>query len=171
MPTTIFGLPSHPLVVHVAVVLVPLAALSLIGVGWNARWRRRFYLPIMLVSLGGAAGSFLAKQSGSALRRALRDAGKQVGSHPQQGNIALVASGLLAMACVALYVYEEHGERLRAQFGITDRFRLPFDENMTLYALAIPVALLALVTMVLAGHSGATLVWKTAGSITPTPTP
>jgi hypothetical protein len=42
---------------------------------------------------------------------------------------------------------------------------------MTLYAMAVPVALLATIMMVLAGHSGATLVWKTAGSITPTPAP
>ena len=38
---------------------------------------------------------------------------------------------------------------------------LPFDENLALYAIAVPVALFAIYTMIVAGHSGATLVWKT----------
>lgn len=69
--------------------------------------------------------------------------------------------------CLALYLYEVYGERRRERFGIADRYRLPIDDNLALYALAIPVAIAAMVTMVLAGHSGATLVWKTAGSVTP----
>jgi hypothetical protein len=165
---SIFGLPTHPLVVHMAVVLVPLAALSLIAVGWNKAWRHAYYLPITLLALGGVTGSFLANQTGGSLRRALRRAGKQVGNHPQQGNIAFLLAGLFAAVCIALYVYEAYGDRLRERLGIRDRYRLPFDENMTLYVMAVPVALLATVMMVLAGHSGAILVWKTAGSVTPT---
>jgi hypothetical protein len=63
MPSSVFGLPAHPLVVHMAVVLVPLAALSLIAVGWNKAWRHTYYLPITLLALGGAVGSFLASFS------------------------------------------------------------------------------------------------------------
>jgi hypothetical protein len=166
---TIFGLPAHPLVVHLAVILVPMAGLALIAVGWRREWRRRYYLPVMLVSIAGAVGAFAAQQTGGTLRRALRDAGKSAGSHPQEGNVAFLAAGLLAAVCVALYVYEAYGEQLRAYVGLTDRYRLPFDENLALYVCAVPVALLAIATMVLAGHSGATLVWKTAGSVTPVP--
>lgn len=168
---TVFGLPAHPLVVHLAVMFVPLAALSLIAVGWRGDWRHRYYLPIMLVSIVGAVGAFAAQQTGGTLRRALREAGKSAGSHPQQGNIVFVSAGLLAAACIALYVYDAYGERLRAHFGLRDRLRLPFDENLALYVCAVPLAVLATATMILAGHSGATLVWKTAGSVTAVPTP
>ena len=85
---SIYGLPAHPFVVHLAVVLVPLAAIATIAVGWNARWRHRYYLPIALVAIIGAVGAFLAQQTGGSLRRALRQAGKHVGNHPQQGNVA-----------------------------------------------------------------------------------
>jgi len=51
---------------------------------------------------------------------------------------------------------------------MNDRYRLPFDENLALDLMALPIALLALAMMILAGHSGATLAWKTAGSVTPT---
>jgi len=161
MPDTVFGLPSHPLVVHLAVVLVPLAAAALIAVGWNEAWRTVYYFPIALLSLAGAAGAFLAKQSGEPLQHTLRAAGKRAGDHPQQGDLAFVSAWLLAMACVALYVYHAYGERIRERLGITDRYRLPFNEHMALYVAAVPVALLAVGLMVIAGHSGASLVWKT----------
>src|SRR6266581_3580275 len=103
---SVFGLPAHPLVVHIAVVLVPLAALSLIAVGWNERLRRRYYLPIAVVALAGAVGAFLAEQTGGSLRRALREAGKRVGNHPQEGNIAFWTAVLLGATCVVLYLYE-----------------------------------------------------------------
>jgi len=158
---TVFGIPSHPLVVHAAVVLVPLAALALVATGWRAAWRRIYYLPITLMAVAGAGAAFFAKQTGESLRHSLRQAGKQVGNYPQQGDIAFVAAVLFAMACVAPYVYQTYGEQIRARLGWTDRFRLPVDEQVALYAAAIPFAALAVYTMVVAGHSGATLVWKT----------
>lgn len=167
----LFGMPAHPLMVHAAVVLVPLAAVALIAVGWNRAWRHQYYLPIMLVSVGGAFGAFLAQQTGSTLKHALRAAGKPVGPHPGQGNTAFVLAGLLAAVCIGLWMYESYGERIRDGLGFTDRYRLPFDENLTLYVVAVPVALLAIVTMVMAGHSGATLVWRTYGIVTPVAVP
>lgn len=50
-------------------------------------------------------------------------------------------------------------------------FGLPTHPNVVLYAIAVPIAVAAIATMMLAGHSGATLVWKTAGSVTPTSGP
>jgi hypothetical protein len=43
-----FGLPAHPLLVHAAVVLVPLAAVSFIITGVREVWRRAYYpLPLL----------------------------------------------------------------------------------------------------------------------------
>ncbi len=156
----VFGVPAHPLLVHAAVVLVPLAAIALIATGWREAWRRAYYLPIALMAVVGAGATFFAKQTGEGLLQTVREAGKQVGDHPEQGNAALVFSGLLAMACVGLYVYHEYGERIREHVGWTDRFRLPFNEHAALYAASIPIAALAIATMIVAGHSGAQLVWK-----------
>lgn len=93
VPTKIFGMAAHPLIVHGAVVLVPSAAIALIGVGWNPPWRRRYYLPIMLVAVCGAAAAFLAAQSGESLQQSVEQAGRDVGDHPQRGDIAFVGSG------------------------------------------------------------------------------
>jgi hypothetical protein len=56
-----FGLPAHPLVVHAAVVLVPLAALAFVATGWRAAWRQAYYLPIMLLAVAGSVASWIAK--------------------------------------------------------------------------------------------------------------
>ena len=157
----IFGVPAHPLLVHAAVVLVPLAALALIATGWREAWRRIYYLPIALLAVVGAVSTFFAKQTGEGLVDTVRNAGKRVGEHPEQGDSAFVFSALFAMACVALYVYHAYGERIRERIGWTDRFRLPFNEHATLYVASIPIAALAIFTMIIAGHSGAQLVWKT----------
>jgi hypothetical protein len=157
----VFGLPAHPLLVHAAVVLVPLAALALIGVGWNRAWRRPYYLPITLLAIAGAGATLLAKQTGESLAESVRQAGKRVGEHPEQGDTAFVFAALFAMACAALWLYDAYGEEIRARLGLSERLRLPVDENLALYLTAVPIAVLAIVTIVVAGHSGATLVWKT----------
>jgi hypothetical protein len=156
----IFGVPAHPLLVHAAVVLVPLAAIALIATGWREAWRRTYYLPIALMAVVGAGATFFAAQTGEALVETVRQTGKRVGDHPEQGDSAFVFSALLAMACVALYVYHEYGERIRERIGWTERFRLPFNEDAALYAVSVPIAMLALATMIVAGHSGAKLVWN-----------
>jgi hypothetical protein len=158
----IFGVPAHPLLVHAAVVLVPLAALALIATGWREAWRRIYLLPITLIAVGGAVFSFLAKQSGEPLQQTVRAAGKRAGEHPEQGDTAFVLAGLLALMCMALYGYQTFGERMRERLGWTQRYRLPVNETVALYAISIPVAALAIWAMVVAGHSGAKLVWDTA---------
>jgi len=37
---------------------------------------------------------------------------------------------------------------------------MPVNEHVTLYAVSVPIAALAIATMVAAGHSGAQLVWE-----------
>ncbi len=157
----LFGLPAHPLLVHAAVVLVPLAAMALIAVGWKDAWRRVYYLPITLLSVGGAGATFLAKESGEPLAESVRHAGKKLGEHPEQGDTAFIFALLFAGACVILYGWNTFGEHVRARLGWENRFSLPFNENGALYVLTLPLAALAIWAMVVAGHSGATLVWKT----------
>jgi hypothetical protein len=156
----VYGLPAHPLLVHAAVVLVPLAALALVAVGWKEAWRRVYYLPVTLLAVGGAGAAFLAKESGETLATAYVKQGSHLHDHTENGDMAFISAALLAAACVGVYSYHAFGESVRERLGLADRFRLPVDENAVLYAVSIPVALLAVVLMVIAGHSGAALVWK-----------
>jgi hypothetical protein len=78
----ILGLPAHPLLVHGAVVLVPLGAVAFLVAGLREAWRRAYYLPAMLITVAGGVFAFLAKESGQPLSRSIRLAGQKVGNHP-----------------------------------------------------------------------------------------
>lgn len=64
---TITGLPVHPLVVHFAVVLLPLAALALVILVIVPRWADRYGWVTLAALAGGTAAAFVAKESGEAL--------------------------------------------------------------------------------------------------------
>jgi uncharacterized membrane protein len=157
---TIYGLPLHPLVVHVAVVLVPLAALALIAVGWRPEWRRAYLLPIAVLALAGAGAAMLAAQTGEAIQGTVRDAARAVGQrasfgdHPQQGNAAEIAAMLFSLCAVAFWAIDQWGER----------YNLKAWTPKAAYAVSAVVGLFAVATIVVAGHSGAVLVWKDVGN-------
>ena len=76
------------------------------------------------------------------------------GEHPENGNNAEFMAIVFAVTVVAYWVVDRYGERLK----------LPGWMGTGSYALALVPGVLALITMVVAGHSGAALVWKDVGS-------
>lgn len=159
---TIAGLPLHPLVVHMAVILVPIAALALLGTAWHPGWRRQHGLLIALLAAAGAAGAFLAAQTGEALEETIRAAARQSGTrvrfgdHPSQGNTAEMFALLLAVCAAAVCGLEWWSQRR----GITPA---PWMWRM-LYSVSALVSIGAVGTMVIAGDSGARLVWEQIGT-------
>ena len=138
------GLPLHPLVVHLVVVVLPLAALLFIFVVLVKKWRRPFDL-IALVGLAiGAVGSVLAKQSGQALSGLVG----QPQQHADWGSILVyLAAVLLVVASIWVWL---------------TRFRSPEGRSLLTTLAAIAGVLLAIATIVmtvLVGHTGAEAVW------------
>ena len=157
----LFGLPAHPLLVHGAVVLVPLAAGAFIVTGAREAWRRSYYLPVALAAIAGGVFAFLAKQSGEPLSQSVRRAGQHVGEHPENGDTAFFFAVLFAGAVAAVYLFFRYESSIRSALRIEGWPRLPISYNTAFYLATIPLAVLAIFTMLVAGHSGAELVWKT----------
>jgi hypothetical protein len=63
----IFGLPAHPVVVHAAVVLTPLAVLLVLAFALLPSWRWASRWPALLVTLAATGAVVVAKYSGQAL--------------------------------------------------------------------------------------------------------
>jgi hypothetical protein len=63
----VFGIPTHPLVVHAVVVLLPLAALAGIAIALVPALRRRYGGPVLLLTLAAVAAVPVAKQAGERL--------------------------------------------------------------------------------------------------------
>lgn len=71
------------------------------------------------------------------------------------------SSSFTAMAVFAVWVLHRFGERIGEELNLRELPKLPVSYSTLLYAAAVPFTLLAIVTMIVAGHSGAELVWKT----------
>jgi len=144
----------------VAVILVPLSAISLMVLGWRVPWRRVYSLPIAGMAIIGAVAAALASGSGEALQISVRRAARAAGAnarfqdHPEQGQTAQLFAILFAVTAVTLFVADRWGTRMR----------LPKWTPTAVYAVASLAGAVATIAMVVAGHSGATLVWKDVGT-------
>ena len=155
--SSIAGLPAHPLVVHGAVVLVPLAAVALIAIGWRKDWRKHYSLPVALIAWAGWFLAQMASGSGEALEHDLKGAARQAGQnvrfgdHTELGSTAAFIALILAIAATGLWVIDRWGSR----------FNLPPWATTAMYAAGCLAAVAATAWMVQAGHTGAQLAWDT----------
>lgn len=136
-----FGLPLHPLVVHLAVVLIPVSALvALVGVIFYRR------IPAVLawgagLSVLGALSGILATQSGEAL-------GDEIGTpqpHGEWGEALETFSIVFAAVVVLTWWVRRSNWRIASILGTA------------LIVLGTPTAI---VLTVLVGHSGAEATWS-----------
>ncbi|MHA6667770.1 DUF2231 domain-containing protein [Homoserinimonas sp. A447] len=156
----VFGdLPLHPLLVHLTVVLIPVAALAVVlAAVWPAARRRLGLLPpllalaaLVMVPITTTAGTWLAERVG---RTPLVD------RHEALGNSIL--PWVIALFVVALAIWAWH------QFAkTTGRARLVV--SVILAAAAVAVAAGSVVIIVQIGDSGARAVWTGNFSDEPVP--
>ena len=150
-----YGLPIHALVVHAAVVLVPLAAL--LGILFvRPAWRMSLRWPLVGAAALATATVFVARQSGLVLKESLGDqlkdtvVGKVVERHQDLADRLWV--WLLVFLAVTIVVAL-----------VLPRLTTPLAGG----AAAIIVAAVAIVVIVLVaytGHQGSKAVWNPDGS-------
>ena len=153
----IFGLPAHPLIVHAAVVFIPLGAITMLLAIWP-KWRRPMLTATAALSVLGAIFILLAANSGGALeeRAEANYDHSLVEEHSEAGDKAQAPAVLFAGVAV-LALAADH---LR---GKDKKFK---GKSMPTWA---PTALLAATVItggvsaglvVNAGHTGAKSVWN-----------
>lgn len=138
---TIAGLPVHPLVVHFAVVILPLAALALIAIIYTPKLKNQYsFITVILIVLGSAA-VLVAKQSGEALAEKLGNPAE----HADYAEILTIAAFIFM--CLSLIWY-------RSSLGRRSRVVTPLGHITALAGIAV------LVLTFLTGHTGAQAVWE-----------
>ena len=140
---TVFGLPLHPLVVHAAVVLLPLAALGALLVVISARARKRYGSLVAVLAVAAGGGVAASRISGEAFAGTTSGTGA-LGTHMAWGLLAPWPAALLAVCSVALLLVQRGSNR-------------PL--QLTVSLLTVVAALASLAVIVVVGHSGATAVW------------
>lgn len=139
----VMGLPVHPLIVHLAVVLIPLAAIAAIVMAVKPGVSRKYGAVIIGITVVGQLSSIVAKLSGEALLERLD---MELERHTELGNLAPLASVPLLVLVILLYQ--------------VDRRRRGSKVRKLIAVLTVIAALFAAGYIALTGHSGAEAVWS-----------
>ncbi len=111
-----FGLPLHPLIVHAAVVLVPLSCLGALAVVFSTWVRARYGWLTVAFAAGGALSALAATLTGQVLLDALGGGSVAAAAHAAWGRLAPYPALVLALALPAFLTLER---RARAGVGPT----------------------------------------------------
>ncbi len=151
---TLFGLPAHPLIVHAAVVLLPIAAIGLIVVALVPKARRHYAPVVFALALVATVAVGLAQQSGESLEGQVEKT-EQVEEHTAQGETVLpwAIAVTIVSAAVAAEPY------LRDRLGKVS----PKVVAGVLISASVIAGVGATWTVIEVGHSGATSVWSDVG--------
>lgn len=147
----LFGLPAHPLVVHAAVVLLPLAALATMVCAALPRAGRRYGLAALGVALAATLAVGLAQGSGEALEDRI-DETELVEEHTERGERVLpwsIGVSVVALAVAAMPTL------VRRRPAATTRLL-----SVVLVTSALVVGAGAIWTIIEVGHSGAKATWN-----------
>ena len=152
----IAGLPLHPLVVHAAVVLIPLTAVLAIGFAVLPSWRWLLRWPTAAASVVCVGIAFLATKSGESLEEQ-RSLQKLVETHQERGELLANLTIVLAVVVVVAALLLPGPSGLASGKGAMAR-RVSYADKVLPVVLVV-VALVVLVQVVLTGDSGARAVW------------
>lgn len=165
MPEKLFGIPSHPLMVHMPVVLLPLCALFAIVLAVRPRLVRHYGIPFLALSLVSMVGTVLAAASGEGLQHILNERDPAIDQHAEWGDrtrIIAIVFFVLAVAFVLAVRQLQSSETDDAnrESGAPTR-RSPIVPALA--ALLSLSSVTATAAVIYTGHTGAKSAWADAG--------
>jgi hypothetical protein len=161
-PMELNGLPLHPLVVHAAVILGPVTALTAIAFAVLPRWRWLIRWPMVALAVATAGAVFVSKLAGEALlderfSNATGALADQLELHEDRGTLLLwVALAFLVIAVVAALTV---GGPSALASGAGARDSRGTAVTAGVLVLVVVGALALLVMTVLTGDAGSRAVW------------
>ena len=154
---SLFGLPAHPLVVHAAVVIVPLVAIATIVMAFSPKIRARIGWIVAGLGVLGFVFAFLAKESGESLLETTRLTAA-VRTHAEMGSQGVIGAFLVGGSACALMLLDLYVARAtsggRAEPSIVRPLRGLFG------VFAVGLCIFGSVLVIDVGHSGAKATWE-----------
>ncbi|WP_431976765.1 DUF2231 domain-containing protein [Micromonospora haikouensis] len=150
------GLPSHILVIHAAVVFVPLLALLASAYGLVPRWRPRLGWAVAGLAVLTPIVTWVSTETGEALQEAFEEKGfdkallAQIHEHSEYAETLLWFTVGLAIAAGALLLVTRNDDRVS---------RLPSWAPLLLTVVVVVLGVASLVYVFLTGDSGAEAAW------------
>lgn len=149
--TYLAGLPAHPLVVHAAVVLLPIVALAVAAAPFFADYRAKFAKVLVIASALAVILGLIASNSGEGLEHALGEEGNALlEKHAELGDTISIFTVSTLLAAALIWWMQS-----KANAGTAVSKSL----STGIAALAVVAGVATTVQVVLIGHSGAKTVW------------
>jgi hypothetical protein len=153
----IAGLPLHPLVVHAAVVLTPLAGLAAVVFALVPRWRYLTRWPTVVLAAAAFVSVWVSRFSGNSFLNEKPQLRQLVATHESRGReLSLLMILFLVVVVVAAWALSGPSG-LTTGRGAREAPSAALDK--VLPAVVVVAALLVLVWVVLTGDAGARAVW------------
>jgi uncharacterized membrane protein len=163
----LFGLPAHPLLVHIPVVLVPLAAIIAVVFAFKPVWLDRYGWGLVALSGIGAVGAILAAASGEGLE-GLQNEAETVAreDHFELGETARLMAIIFFLVVTAVVVLRYLARRRAAEGKASTGVWAFLASKGGAIAVAVVLVLsasAATYTISKAGHQGAKISWEEEG--------
>lgn len=153
-----FGdLPLHVLVIHAAVVVLPVAALTAIAFAVLPRWRWLLRWPALLLGLGALVLAYVAKESGEAFVAAVPTLEKAVELHQKRGDLLFWYCLIFAVVAVAAFLLLGGTSALASGKGAKATKSRPLE--LLTSAAVVVIGVLVIWQTIRTGDAGAKAVW------------
>jgi hypothetical protein len=157
------GLPAHPLIIHVPVIMIPLAVLGALVLTVRPAWFDRYGSLVCLVAIVGMSSIFLAENAGGALQSDLHLTGRAatlINQHSSAANVlAILFAGFTAVMIFNFAAYRIGGGRPTGLTPLDGVFASP-SVRLVLRVLLVVLALVSAYYVYRVGDLGAKAVWQ-----------
>jgi uncharacterized membrane protein len=164
----ISGLPAHPLLVHIPVAMLPLAAFGVLVMLLRRAWYERYRWAVLLVGGIGTVGAILAASSGESLESQIRaregaEGVRELHDHVEAGdmarNLAIVFFVVLALYVVLPWFLDRRAKQAGGDVSNAEVRSMPSWLRPALMVAVAVTAIVSMVSIIDAGHSGASRAW------------
>lgn len=152
------GIPTHPLVVHAAIVLVPLVLICLIVCSFKKKWHSAYAIPTLVLAFGALATSWLAEESGGSLEERVKESSLSE-KHAELGE-NFVTIAFILFVVVAIWAFFAWKNR-----NVEESSKNQSYIRIAISIIAILIAGYATYSIYEVGHSGAKSVWNNTPAV------
>jgi hypothetical protein len=153
-----FGdLPLHVLVIHLTVLVLPVAALTAIVYALVPKWRWLLRWPTLVLGVGSLVWAYVAKESGEAFVAAIPQLQPLVKIHQDRGDLLFWFVLVFALVAVAAFLLLTGPSALASGKGAKATKSRPL-ELITSAAIVV-IGVLVIVQTIRTGDAGAKAVW------------
>jgi hypothetical protein len=152
-----FGLPLHPLVVHLTVVLVPVTSITAVVFAVVRRWRWLLRWPLGVMTAGALASTGVSLLAGKELLEARPELAPLVADHEEAGERLLIFMAVFTVVSLVAVVTLGGPSPLRSGRGAAKGLSRPAELAVTVVVVVVAVA--CLYQVVITGDLGSRAVW------------